>query len=76
MLQRLRRLGRAVPAQKAPEGPSNESLKHLRPLAHTRPRRETGWLVTRRAGVVADSAQPKEPLLGLRHPPRFPVLVV
>jgi Transposase DDE domain len=55
---------------------SNDQLKNISQIEHTRHRSVTGFMVNLVAGLVAYSFQPKKPSLGLRDDPRLPVFVM
>ena len=55
---------------------SNDQLKTISHIAHTRHRSVTGCMVNLVAGLVAYRSRPKKPSLGLRRAPLLPMLVV
>jgi Transposase DDE domain len=55
---------------------SNDQLKNISQIEHTRHRSVTGFMVNLLAGLVAYSYQPKKPSLGLRRDPQVPMLVM
>jgi len=55
---------------------SNEQLKHISQIEHTRHRSVTGFMVNLVAGLVAYSYRPTKPSLGLRRDPLLPMLVM